>query len=352
MNKWLISLLIDWLIDWFIDWYLVDWLIRSSSILLFECVYMEPVAPVAQRYLVTLWHVGTWVRSRQTGFFSLKKPLKNKIKMPNGWRTIKSLVHKIRLHSRRGKGMAESFSREKLRHAPQKEGGWEILCDLPPVWPRLVRPTNLMSRMNGKKTHTHIYGSLVLSSQPQSDFLPVPTCKHGDCSHNFRRYISSTSCSLELTLYRLPSSRLLAIRARVGRLLASPYPLTLLFALLSSLISSIIRTSHPILPPRLSVGGGRTVPVPVYSRGSPRPVYFHRSPGLPYIYGKVVTARAYPSRPPLAAVPDRSKGVVPSNGVDGSRRTPQMASTVVERCLKWRRRRLIDPQSDLKRLRC
>ena len=29
----------------------------------------------------------------------------------------------IRLHGRRGKGMAESFSREKLRHAPQKEGG-------------------------------------------------------------------------------------------------------------------------------------------------------------------------------------------------------------------------------------
>ena len=50
--------------------------------------------------------------------------------------------------------MAESFSREKLRHAPRKEGGWKILCDLPPVRPRLVRPTNLMSRMNGKKTHT------------------------------------------------------------------------------------------------------------------------------------------------------------------------------------------------------
>ena len=46
-----------------------------------------------------------------------------KIKMPNGWRTIKSLVHKIRLHGRRGKGVAESFSREKLRHAPQNEGG-------------------------------------------------------------------------------------------------------------------------------------------------------------------------------------------------------------------------------------
>ena len=86
------------------------------------------------------------------GIFPTKK-LKNKIKMPNGWRTINSLVHKIRLHGRRGKVMAESFSREKLKHAPQKEGGWEILRDLPAVWPRLVRPTNLISRMNGKKTH-------------------------------------------------------------------------------------------------------------------------------------------------------------------------------------------------------
>ena len=78
--------------------------------------------------------------------------------MPNGWRTINSLVvHKIRLHGRRGKGMAESFSRQKSRHAPQKEGELKILCDLPPVWPRLVRPTNLMSRMDGKKTHTHTH---------------------------------------------------------------------------------------------------------------------------------------------------------------------------------------------------
>ena len=56
------------------------------------------------------------------GIFLTKK-LKTKIKMPNWWRTIKSLVHKIRLHGRRGKGMGESFSREKLRHAPQREGG-------------------------------------------------------------------------------------------------------------------------------------------------------------------------------------------------------------------------------------
>ena len=53
----------------------------------------------------------------------LTKNKKTTIKMPNGWRTIESLVHKIRLHGRRGKEMAESFSREKLRHAPQKEGG-------------------------------------------------------------------------------------------------------------------------------------------------------------------------------------------------------------------------------------
>ena len=93
--------------------------------------------------------------------------------MPNGWRTIKSLVHEIRLHSRRGKKMAESFSREKLGHAPQKEGGWEILCDLPPMWPQLVRPTNLMSRMNGKKTH-----AMLCTLFTNTDHMGV------DCCHN------------------------------------------------------------------------------------------------------------------------------------------------------------------------
>ena len=44
------------------------------------------------------------------GIFLTKK-LKNEIKMPNRWRTIKSLVHKIRLHDRRGTRMAESFWR-------------------------------------------------------------------------------------------------------------------------------------------------------------------------------------------------------------------------------------------------
>ena len=51
---------------------------------------------------------------------------------------------------------------------PQKEGGLKILCNLPPVWPRLVRPTNLMSRMDGKKTHTHTHRYICLV------FIPSP----------------------------------------------------------------------------------------------------------------------------------------------------------------------------------
>ena len=88
-----------------------------------------PVAQSAPRNLLTRWDVSSIPAN---GIF-LTKNKKTKIKMPNGWRTINSLVHKIRLHGRRGKGMAESFSRQKSRHAPQKEGGLKILCDLPPV---------------------------------------------------------------------------------------------------------------------------------------------------------------------------------------------------------------------------
>ena len=40
--------------------------------------------------------------------------------------------------------MAESFSRQKSRHAPQKEGGLKILCDLPPVYVQ-----------NGREENTH-----------------------------------------------------------------------------------------------------------------------------------------------------------------------------------------------------
>ena len=93
------------------------------------CSRSTPVAQSAPRNLLTRWDESSIPAN---GIFSLKTK-KNKKKMPNGWRTINSLVHKIRLHGRRGKGMAESFSRQKSRHAPQKEGGLKILCDLPPV---------------------------------------------------------------------------------------------------------------------------------------------------------------------------------------------------------------------------
>ena len=53
--------------------------------------------------------------------------------------------------------MAESFSRQKSRHAPQKEGGLKILCDLPPVTP--AGTSNELDVQNGweENTHTHIY---------------------------------------------------------------------------------------------------------------------------------------------------------------------------------------------------
>ena len=46
----------------------------------------------------------------------------NELDVQNGWEENTNTTH---THSRRGKpsGMAESFSREKLRHASQKEGG-------------------------------------------------------------------------------------------------------------------------------------------------------------------------------------------------------------------------------------
>ena len=79
----------------------------------------RPGSSEVPRNPLTRWDVSSIPAN---GIFLTKK-VKIKIKMPNGWRTIKSLVHKIRLHGRRGEGMAESFSREKLRHVPQKEGG-------------------------------------------------------------------------------------------------------------------------------------------------------------------------------------------------------------------------------------
>ena len=64
--------------------------------------------------------------------------------------------------------MAEFFPREKLRHASQKEGGWKSMCDLPPVWPRLVCPTNLMYVQNEWEGNTHILHSLISGRNPPS----------------------------------------------------------------------------------------------------------------------------------------------------------------------------------------
>ena len=50
--------------------------------------------------------------------------------------------------------MAESFSREKLRHAPQKEGGGEILCD-PPSCVTLAGTSIDVQNEWEENTHTH-----------------------------------------------------------------------------------------------------------------------------------------------------------------------------------------------------
>ena len=58
----------------------------------------RPGSSEVPRNPLTRWDVSSIPAN---GIFLIKK-LKNKNKMPNGWRTIKSLVHKIRLHGRRG----------------------------------------------------------------------------------------------------------------------------------------------------------------------------------------------------------------------------------------------------------
>ena len=179
--------------------------------------------------------------------------------------------------------------------------------------------------------------------------------------------------SRKLSIHRLSSSRLLARRAK--RLGTSPprslsfrlwsdshiwdiQTLTLRLSLFSASgsISKLDLVHNPDLTsdsPRLSVGGGRTVPVTVYPRGLPLA-------GLPSIHNRVVTARARPpARPPLAAVPDRSKGVATSNGVDVGWSTSHRplsgidgswstASMDVEARLKWRQRRFIVFKSTLR----
>ena len=78
----------------------------------------RPGSSEVPRNPLTRWDVSSIPAN---GIFLTIK-LKNKIKMPNGWRTIKSLVHKFDFTVDEGKERLNP-SREKLRHAPQKEGG-------------------------------------------------------------------------------------------------------------------------------------------------------------------------------------------------------------------------------------
>ena len=58
--------------------------------------------------------------------------------------------------------MAESFLREKLRQAPQKEGGWKILClkkNLNAPRPSRVTPAGTSIEVQNEweeNTHTHL----------------------------------------------------------------------------------------------------------------------------------------------------------------------------------------------------
>ena len=91
-----------------------------------------PVAPVAHRYpqnLLTLWDVSSIPVNGV--FLTRKKNWKKKKKcLTSGERFNRYIVHKIRLHGRRGKGMAETFFARKVK-AHTTEGRWVKN----PVWP-------------------------------------------------------------------------------------------------------------------------------------------------------------------------------------------------------------------------
>ena len=109
-------------------------------------------------------------------------------------------------------------------------------------------------------------------------------------------------------------------------------PLTLLSSHKLDLVHN--PTSRPILPSTVRRWrsdssrfpcDSRGSPRPAYSRGSPRPAYSRGSPGPCTSIGhsgfRIPTAESsrftsISRRSPLVAVPDRSKRVVPSNGVN------------------------------------
>ena len=141
-----------------------------------------------------------------------------KKKMPNKWRTIKSWVHKIQLHGWRGKGTAESFSREKIK-ASTAEGRWMRN----PVWPSsCVTPagtsTSLTSRINGKKTQHNTQTPLsTLPVFPRALWmLGIPAAMYTEASTHFFslrftnvRFFSRPRCIPKPLLLFYPKSNIL-----------------------------------------------------------------------------------------------------------------------------------------------
>ena len=129
----------------------------------------------------------------------------------------------------------------------------------------------------------------------------------------FRRYIS-TSCSPELSVYRLFSRRALAMSGEGSLSEGRAYLLTLH----PSLIPSTIRTLRPNLP-RLSVGGGRTRPGSrVAHVGRSGPYTSIGRPGFRLTTAGPCRLMCISRRSPLVAYPDHSKGVVPSRYVESN----------------------------------
>ena len=133
--------------------------------------------------------------------------------MPNKWRTIESLVNKDLTHGRRGKGTAESFSQQKLRQAPLKEGG-EVLCDLPPVLPPDGTSTNLTSRINMMTTHTNIGGRKNIFSIFNDIERYIVSSNR--CRKQIKMFTTSTTVVVMVSLYcKIESGSTFSVRTEV-----------------------------------------------------------------------------------------------------------------------------------------
>ena len=128
----------------------------------------------------------TEIKEVRPGFFLTKQNKTNKLKH-NAQQVENNqfVVQKIRIHGRRRKRTVESFSRQKLRQAPQKEGGMRN-----PMRPSsCVTPagtsTSLTSRINGMTTHKHThtkesiaYSAPLICIQVPRVLLPLFWCTY------------------------------------------------------------------------------------------------------------------------------------------------------------------------------